>query len=196
MPLLDAAYRRKVDESLATRQSAVVLPVFLAAVLTRIKHLSEFHERTDDLRNEATPLRRRLAEIEAALAGGPDEETRETQRLLTAFRDDSRLLRKTVWETLPAVSAIAGVVLAAGTANPAWLTATVALLHGGDKLSSRTWNRLANRVWRRHLWFVTELGQRSNSLVDMTSRMERLWAVPFGEGFRKRLDSLSGLGTY
>jgi hypothetical protein len=195
VPILDGEYRKKVNASLAARQRSIVLPVFLAAVLARTNRLSEFYECTDDLRREAEPLRRRLAEIEEAFSSSANGEVKETQKLLTAFQDNSKWLRRTFWDVAPAASAVAGVVLTAATGEPAWLTAMVAMLKAGDTLKTRTWDRLANRVWRRHLWFVTELGGMSDSLVDVTPRLERLWGPHFGERFRERLDRLSALGT-
>jgi hypothetical protein len=121
--ILDHAYQQRVADALIANQQRVVLPVFLAAVLSRIDHLNQFYECAEELRQQAKPLRRRLVAIEQALDSTQPQ--REIRKLLTAFGDDSRLLRRTVWEVAPAAAAVTGVVLTAATGQPLWLTATV-----------------------------------------------------------------------
>jgi hypothetical protein len=192
--ILDDAYQRRVAAALVANQQTIVLPVFLAAVLSRIDHLNQFYECADELREQAKPLRRRLVAIEQALDSTQPQH--EIRKLLAAFGEDTRMLRRTLWDLAPAASAVTGVVLTAATAQPLLMTATLAALAAGPSMRPQTWDRLANRVWRRDLWFVTELGQVSSELVNATPRLEELWGRHFHPGrFGARLDSLRALGT-
>jgi hypothetical protein len=191
---LDQAYRQRVTAAFASSQETVILPVFLATVLSRIDNLNQFYECADELKEQAKPLRRRLVAIEQALNSSQPQD--ETRKLLAAFGDDSRLLLRTLGDLVPIASAVAGVVLTAATGQPQWLTAVLALLSTRDSLRRRTWERLYNRVWRRDMWFVTQLGQVSSELVAVIPKMELLWGDHFDPtSFGTRLNSLQGLGT-
>ena len=194
MRKLDDRYHRRVADALVANQQTIVLPVFLAAVLSRIDDLGQFYECADELREQAKPLRRRLVAIEQALDSTQPQD--EIRKLLEAFGEDTRLLRRTLWDLTPAASGVTGVVLTAATGQPLWLTAILAALAAGPAMGRQTWDRLANRVWRRDLWFVTELGQVSSELLDATPRLEELWGRHFHPGqFGARLDSLRALRT-
>jgi hypothetical protein len=191
---LDRAYRQRVAATLDSNQETVVLPVFLAAVLSRIDHLDQFSECAYELREQARPLRRRLVTIEQAL--NSTQPQHEIRSLLSAFGDDSRLLRRTLGDLVPVASAVAGVVLAAATGQPQWLTAVLAALGARDSLRGQTWERLYNRVRRRDLWFVTELGQVSSELVAAIPKLELLWKRRFDHAnFSARLNKLQELKT-
>lgn len=193
--VLDDAYRKRVSGILPTRESAVAVPVLLAAVLQRIDRLNQFEEGLAELRDKAAPLRKRLSELESGLAG--DNQSKEVTRLLAAFGDDVRVFRRTVSELTPLALTVAGIVLKAATGQPAWLTASLAALAAPDKISRRTFVRLWNRVVRRDLWFVTEIGAMSNAVLQSRSKLERLWrpeqGVGFGSEFAKRLERISEL---
>ena len=193
--ILDDAYRKRVAAILPHRESVVVLPVLLAAVLQRIDRLDQFEERLAELRKQAAPLRKRLSQIESGLHGNRQE--KEVKRLLDAFSDDVHVFRRTLSESIPYALAIAGIVLKAATGQPAWLTATLGVLAAPDKLSKRTFVRLRNRVVRRDLWFVTEIGSMASALLKPQSKLEKFWrpqrGVGFGSEFAKRLERISQL---
>jgi hypothetical protein len=192
--VLDDAYEKRVEAAFSARQQKTALPVFLAAVLARIDRLDQFFDRVDDLRKQATPLRRRIVEIEQALAGSSRQ--LEINRLFAAFNDDSSLLRRTTWDLLPFASAAAGVVLTAATAQPAWLTASLALLKAPGTLHSTTSRRVVNRLWHRDLWFVTKLATTSKELTAAIPKLEQLWGRHYLQtDFADRLNKLRNLET-
>jgi hypothetical protein len=93
--------------------------------------------------------------------------------------------------------ATAGAVASAATAQSPWITAAIALIGVGGGISPRRIDAARNRLTRRHLWFITELGGLCRTNHDATPTLQRLWKAPrvqdFDDSFAEQFTTIQRL---
>jgi hypothetical protein len=188
-----------VQQALVQHESPIVLPPLLAAVLGSINRLDEFDDRLLEVREKAAPLRRRIGEIEEALRGTDLAVSAKTERqLFAAFATDAKLFSSDLGSMWPTLTTTAGTITSATTGQSPWITGAMALLTAASTVSPQRINAVRDRLTRRHLWFVTELGGWCDSIHDATPQLRRLWrpaaGADFDHAFHEQLERVRRLG--
>jgi hypothetical protein len=90
------------------------------------------------------------------------------RQLFAAFAADAKLFSSDLGSMWPTLTTTAGTITSATTGQSPWITGAMALLTAGSTVSPKRINAVRDRLTRRHLWFVTELGGWCDSIHDAT----------------------------
>jgi hypothetical protein len=180
---LDDAFRKQVREAVVQHEATIVLPPLLAVIVDSIRTLDEFHDRLAELRDQAAAFRSRVTEIEAALKGTGAQRASAERDMFEAFADEARIFSGSLGQKWAPITATVGAVASAATAQSPWITAAIALIGVSGSISPRKIDAARNRLTRRHLWFLTNLGELCRTIHDASPTLRRLWEAPRGRAF-------------
>jgi hypothetical protein len=120
------------------------------------------------------------------------------RQLFAAFVADAKLFSSDLGSMWPTLTTTAGTITSATTGQSPWITGAMALLTAGSTVSPQRINAVRDRLTRRHLWFVTELGGWCDSIHDATPRLLGLWrpaaGADFDHAFHEQLERVRRLG--
>jgi hypothetical protein len=153
------------------------LPVFLAAVLSRIDNLEQFWPAVGQLRAEASALRRRRGDLEQTLADqGSKAQMRTEIQLAKAVAREAQTLSSQL--RVPVAGAAAAFVAAAISGPAAAALAAIGALSLWEKMDAATYELLVARFRRPYEIFLNNVGEEAAAMHSGLPRIARIWQMP------------------
>lgn len=171
---IESEHRRTVESHFPTSQNNLILPFSLGVVLSKIDSLSEFFERSAEVREQAEPLRRHRADLDEALISG-DRYTAE--QLRSAFEQEANSLCEK-FPYAPLAAGVSTVLAAVGSATPSLILATIVVFTISSVVPTQVLRRLEQKAFRPQHWALSNMVDTTRAIENLLPKLVRLWAEP------------------
>jgi len=192
--LLEASDRLKLASRLPA--AGLTLPVCLTVALGKASRPEDLWEGVGKLRKRAKRFRSHRAEIDEAL--GHRHASSQAQKIIEAIQSDGLELSSAMsigHAAVPVIALSAGAAAAPGVVAVAGLVGGLITLYrvgATQKTRAAVWNRL----FRRQLYFLTDVGAQARELAGSLDSLARVWELPRRpEQQNKFVEGIRAVGT-